>query len=134
MLCSTIRNVVPWRFSSRIISSMWAISVGFDPARRLVEHDQLRVEHEDLGQLDKLALAEGERSGLVAGEPLHAHELEQLVGALRLGATDCVGAEPAPGERAERCDDILEHGHPLEEAGDLERSMAMPRRRPAIGG
>ena len=24
------------------------------------------------------------------------HELEQLVGALRLGAADCVGAEPAP--------------------------------------
>ena len=67
-----------------------------DPAGRLVEQDQLRVEHEHLGQLDELLLAVGERPRLLVAERAHADELEQLLGARGLRAADRVRVELAP--------------------------------------
>src|SRR5215218_32871 len=91
-----------------------------DPTGGLVEHDQLRVEHEDLSQLDELLLTEREGLRGLSREPLHADELEQVVCALGLGAADRVRAQLPPREGAERSDDVLEHGHLAKEPGDLE--------------
>ena len=104
-----------------------------DAAGRLVEHDQARVEHQDLRQLDELLLPEGQRGRPLVGEGPHPDEVEELLGPLRLGAADGVRGELAPGEGPERRDDVLEHGHLAEEPGDLERPpdapvRALPRR------
>ena len=122
MLCSTIRNVVPWRLSARIISPMRSISVGLMPPGGLVEQDQLRVEHQHLRELDELLLAVGQRAGLLVAEALHARRTSSSSSA-RAGllAAHRARVELAQRERAQRRDDVLEHGHLAEQARDLER-------------
>ena len=69
-----------------------------DAARRLVEQDQLRVEHQHLRQLDELLLAVGESSRLLVPERAHPDVLQELLGGLGLGSADRDPAELTPGE------------------------------------
>src|SRR3954465_1112180 len=106
-----------------------------DAPGRLVEPDQLRVEHQDLRELDELLLAVGQRARLLVAVAAHADELEQLLGARGLGPADGARVELPPRERAQRRDDVLEHGHVAEQARDLERPpdpdvRARPRAHP----
>src|SRR5713101_5474941 len=104
-----------------------------DSPRGLVEQDQLWIEHQDLRKLDELLLAERERSRLLVREAEHADEVEQLFGPLGLVSRDRVGGELPPREPAQRRGNVLEHGHLLEQACDLEGTPeaemgATPRR------
>ena len=106
-----------------------------DAAGRLVEHDELRLEHEDLRELDELLLPEGQRAGANVRVLRHADELEQLQRALVLVTCDRVRGQLAPREAAQRRDNVLEHRHLAEQARDLEGAAepevrALERRQP----
>ena len=68
MLCSTIRNVLPHALSSRIISPMRSISTGLMPPAGSSSRISLRVEHQDLRELDELLLAVGQRPRALVAE------------------------------------------------------------------
>src|SRR5580692_8434027 len=81
-----------------------------DPAGRLVEQDDLGVRDEDVGELEELALAVGERARERGVMPGDADELELLHRAL------AVGGVPVPG----RDQHVLKHGKTGEDPGQLE--------------
>src|SRR5215210_707218 len=106
-----------------------------DAACRLVEHDQLRVQHQDLRQLDELLLAVGERGCPNVAVLAHADELEQLLGPCGLASRHRVGVQEPDVELPQRRHHILEHRHLREQPRDLERPpqaqvRAPPRRLP----
>ena len=106
-----------------------------DAAGRLVEHDQLRLEHEDLRELDELLLPEGQCAGANVRVLRHTDELEQLQRALVLVTCNRVRGQLPPREGAQRRDNVLEHGHLAEQARDLEGAAeaemrALERRQP----
>src|SRR5215207_7389743 len=92
-----------------------------DAAGGLVEHDQLRVQHEDLGELEELLLSVGQGRRADVAVLTHPDEVEELLRAARLATRDRARAEAADAELAERRHHILEHGHLAEQPRDLKR-------------
>src|SRR5215211_3432842 len=89
---------------------------------RLVEHDQLWVEHQHLRELDQLLLPERELGGALVAEFPHADELQQLLGARCLRTADCARVQLAQREAGHWGDDVLERGHLGEQPRDLKRA------------
>jgi hypothetical protein len=106
-----------------------------DATGRLVEQDQPRVEHQDLGELHELLLTEGERCCLLVPEGPHPDVLQELVGRSGLRSADSDPRQLPPGEGALGGHDVLQDGHLAEQPGDLEGApqpavRAGPRRQP----
>ena len=98
-----------------------------EPARDLVEQQHARRGGERAGELEPLAVEEGER----AREPVRLVGKAAAGEDVRAAAIDLVLAA-APAERRSD-DEVLEHGHAAERLRDLERArepeMAAPLRR-----
>ena len=92
-----------------------------DAAGWFVEQDQLRVEHQHLGQLDELLLPVGQGAGARVAVGGHADELQQFLGPCGLRTADGAQPELAHREVAQRRHHVLQHGHLAEQPGDLER-------------
>ena len=92
---------------------------------RLVEQQQPRVQRQGQGQLEGPLLPVRERAGEHPGPVGQADLLEQVHGAwaelahLLLGAPEPVAE---PGRRGQGQLDVVDEGHLVEQAGDLERA------------
>jgi antitoxin (DNA-binding transcriptional repressor) of toxin-antitoxin stability system len=95
----------------------------------LVQEDHLGVAHQHPRQFEELLLTPGERFGQGVSEGRQVHELEDLQRAppeYGLLLPDLTGGREHAPERLAALslgvdEEVLEHGHPSQRAGDLER-------------
>ena len=120
MLCSTMRKVRPSSLSS---SHSFADAVhqrGVHPSGGLVEHDRLRVAHQHPGELEQLLLAVGEVAGLGGLEVVDARPAGQGSRARAISSGVAHGGSRASSPSAHGDQHVLQHGHPGEDAAELE--------------
>src|SRR5580704_14967271 len=102
------------------------------PAGRLVEQHDRGIRHQNVGQLEQLALPVGQRVGERPGVVGDAGELQQLDGTPPLRAAARPGQRVAgPTAAVLRGDEhVLQHGQPGEDPGELEGPADAEREHP----
>src|SRR5205814_10183946 len=92
-----------------------------ESAGGIVEHEQLRVGNQGCHQRQQFLLSERKTTRQLVTQEVDAKELEKLLRSLALVTLDAGREEGAQAELPYGHDHVLQHGHVLEDASDLER-------------
>ena len=133
MLCSTTRNVMPRALSSRITSVSRPSRLGLTPPAGSSSRISFGSSISTWASSTSFCCPYERSPARCPANRPQADDVEQLPGPVGLVAADRVGEHRPPVPVRQRRDDVLQHGHLLEQPGGLERAAeaevaALPRR------